>query len=620
MSKFVIAALLLLSSCGSSAQIKLRLQEPAGLSPSQTKTLRHFIQTTEGLLPRGLDTGKSRYVDIRFEKMQGSLQDMLSPQKAASEGAVMGFLENIYFSSRPSKIVLNENLIYLVTDPSWSQARSYRHGKGARLAQATLLHEIAHFLDFNTSLSEDIQEDIRLCRQDSDSLPKFFENCSEALSVRGGISGDPAFRKHIRWSQTQKSMSPRSPNTYEYENIHEFFAVNFEYFILDPEFACRRPSLAQYFRKTLRIDPFPGKSCDMSHTVFLDNLGERVELNPAQVISIDYLHASPGAAIMSRWGHAMLRLNICKDLSNRESCPVEEQSSIVLTFNAVVVDTLISQWRGLVGKYPSQLLYRSLSDVVEEYTTSEFRDVSIYPLKLNRSQVEDLTVKVIELYWDYSGKYYFLSNNCAIEVQALLNSILPFNQALQFAPLTTPMGLLSFLQSSGLVDREPTKIYQSREEVYHKALQILDVRMGSVKNPSLEQYISLSAAHRGELFKSKSPLSAKDKAAYLLLERYILNLRIQDLYEKISVLVYKENLATGAAVLKDKSQLLHQGVESYGIPSGRDLMSSDKIQELQREVRVYKDNLFEKLAERFPRERAEIEATKENFSFTGKTK
>nr|GFD54812.1 hypothetical protein [Tanacetum cinerariifolium] len=53
----------------------------------------------------------------------------------------------------------------------------------------------------------------------------------------------------------------RSPDIYEISSPLEFVAVNMEYFLLDPAYACRRPALYDYYKQLFNWAPAAKDDC-----------------------------------------------------------------------------------------------------------------------------------------------------------------------------------------------------------------------------------------------------------------------------------------------------------------------------------------------------------------------
>ncbi len=97
----------------------------------------------------------------------------------------------------------------------------------------------------------------------------------------------------------------------------------------------------------------------------------------------------------------------------------------MLSFRAFVGDVQISNWRGLTGGYPSRLFVLPLQQVVDEYTKVELRGLQSLPLRLHREEIASLLERTAQVHWSYDGRYYFVSNNCAVETAKLLQAGVP---------------------------------------------------------------------------------------------------------------------------------------------------------------------------------------------------
>src|SRR5690606_5529710 len=120
----------------------------------------------------------------------------------------------------------------------------------------------------------------------------------------------------LRFGQRMRrnGFSDRSPDPYELSSPREFVAVNFEHFLLDPDYACRRPGLQRLF--AAHFDWAPAATDCASTLPFVavggeSSLLELLQLDPERVYEVHYLFAEANARPMSRWGHSMLRLVVC---------------------------------------------------------------------------------------------------------------------------------------------------------------------------------------------------------------------------------------------------------------------------------------------------------------------
>ncbi|WP_208543137.1 zinc-dependent peptidase [Marilutibacter alkalisoli] len=282
---------------------------------------------------------------------------------------------------------------------------------------------------------------------------------------RGGrLSGDPRLLDLAGWQvspmrlglrTSRNALSDRSPDPYELTAPAEFVAVNLEYFLLDPAYACRRPALYRHFAAHFGVEP-PMAVC-APDLVYIqappdESSSALLRIDPERVHAIDYLLAEPDHRVMSRWGHSMLRVVVCAPGRPRgPDCRLDLQHHLVLSFRAFVDDVQISNLRGLTGSYPSRLFVLPLDQVIEEYTRVELRGLRSVPLRLQRDEVATLLERAAQLHWGYDGRYYFLSNNCAVETFKLLHDGVPRLASERLGSIT-PTGLLRRLSRAGIAD------------------------------------------------------------------------------------------------------------------------------------------------------------------------
>ncbi|MET1025094.1 MAG: DUF4105 domain-containing protein [Pseudoxanthomonas sp.] len=289
----------------------------------------------------------------------------------------------------------------------------------SNLQRAAVIHELAHLLD---------------------------------RSARGGFSHDRRLLDLAGWQvgtwprlwkrQGVNAFSDRSPDRYELQSPREYVAVNLEHFILDADYACRRPLLAAYF--AVRLDmSLDHADCAPGLPFFQDEAKEPLlALDPARVYAVDYLLADGNDQAMSRWGHSMLRLVICAPGRPRgPDCRLDLQYQRVLTFRAFVDDVQLSSWGGLTGRYPARLYLLPLSQVIDEYTQVQLRGLRSVPLSLEQGEIATLLERAAQVHWSYDGGYRFISNNCAVETYKLLHDGVPRLADARLSGIT-PNGLL----------------------------------------------------------------------------------------------------------------------------------------------------------------------------------
>jgi hypothetical protein len=351
----------------------------------------------------------------------------------------------------------------------------------------------------------------------------------------GGWSRSARWRDLAGWQQqpwrlgrTSNAFTARSPDAYERHSPAEFLAVNAEHYLLDVDYACRRPALAAWF--AAHVGPLEQQSsCDPDIPLVQagDVSGEAslLQLDPARVYAVDYLLAEGNDALMSRWGHSMLRLVICAPGRPRgPACRMDLVHHRVVSFRAFVGDVQISSWAGLTGAYPSRLFLLPLNQVINEYTQVELRGLSSIPLALREDEIASLLERIAQVHWSYDGRYRFVSNNCAVETGKLLQEGVP-RLATPGLNRITPHGLLSRLERQELADvtvladRDQALrqgyYFASAAAYYQQLFAVAHVELG-LPVSDVAAWLQLAAAQRAVWVERGS---LRSTAALLLLEQ-----------------------------------------------------------------------------------------------------
>lgn len=447
--------------------LELRLDR-AGLTPEQQQRAQALLQDSHGRLPAAWQAD-GRVLEVRFDP--------------ALEQDVAGH----HWRGR---IRLNPALLM---PPATASATD---GPAVPVAQASVLHEIAHALD----------------RQG------------------GGWSDDRAFRRLAGWDRigADNPYRLRSPDDYERHSAAEAFAVNLEWFLLDPLYACRRPALAAWYVQHFGR-PAPQAAVDCAPGLpWLAATGSSggvamEQIDPARVYAVDYLLADSGGAPMSRFGHSMLRLVVCAPgRALGERCRMDLAHHRVLSFRAFVDDVQVSSWSGLTGGYPSRLFLLPLNQVIDEYNRVELRDLQAWPLALERAQIQALLTTAAQLHWGYDGDYTFIGNNCAVETGRLLDTALGPAAGRHYRN-TFPRGVLRQLVRDGLAmpgDAGPSAavpgLYFPSARAEYAVLFAQLQRDGQVPAMGLMAWLDAPAQQRGVL---PAQPSLEQAAAWLVLER-----------------------------------------------------------------------------------------------------
>ncbi|MCV4284623.1 DUF4105 domain-containing protein [Pseudomonas capsici] len=517
---WLLAGALSLVTSHALASLTLELQTD-GLTPAQQHASQTLLDEAMRALPPSFIKDLDRRVEVRWSG------DM--PENAYGQAA------------GPYQLYLNTKLLTPLTDGSAATTQTGRpHGTVRREMLATVLHELTHVYDRARLWSSTQRALIFRCsRQHSSAgnigLP---DSCRGETERRFTLSDDPRLLDLAGWPQyvgrrgereEHNGQVARSPDIYETTSPLEFVAVNMEYFLLDPAYACRRPALYAYYKEHFGWAP-PQKDQCPSFFPYLNagsDFGREPlgKLDPERVYEVDYLLAEANQNWVSRWGHSMLRLVICKPGRPRgPDCRLDLDQHLVLSYRAFVGDVQLSSWDGLIGAYPSRLFVLPLAQVIDEYTKTELRSLASVPLTLSRPEIEGLVQHAAEMHWSYDGNYYFLSNNCAVENLKLLRSG-THNPRLVGLDSILPNGLLEVLKGRGLADtsvlddpKEALRLgyrFDSYRDRYQAMFDVLKKHL-PIPQSTVEDWLSLSAKERSQWF-DKADL--RTSAAILLLEQ-----------------------------------------------------------------------------------------------------
>ncbi|WP_285418746.1 DUF4105 domain-containing protein [Pseudomonas sp. efr-133-TYG-5] len=517
---WLLAGTLLLLGNSAHASLQLRLKTD-GLSPAQQQASQALLDEAMQALPPSFIERLDRRIDV------GWTDDM--PANAYGQATLVAELD------------LNRRLLAGLTDGSAAREQTHRpHGTVRKELLATVLHEITHIYDRARLWPAAERTLIQRCtrRSNSAGLVGIPDECRGQNGRRFTLSDDPRLLDLAGWQQyvgrrgereQHNRQIARSPDLYEISSPKEFVAVNMEYFLLDPSYACRRPALYRYYQEHFGWAPPAKDSCSQSFA-FL-NAGNDFakqplgQVDPERVYAVDYLLAEANQNWVSRWGHSMLRLVICAPGRPRgPDCRLDLDQHLVLSYRAFVGDVQLSSWDGLVGKYPSRLFVLPLAQVIDEYTKTELRSLASVPLKLSRKEIEDVVEHAAEMHWSYDGNYFFLSNNCAVESLKLLRSG-SNNAQLTGLDSIMPNGLLEVLKGRGLADtsvldnpKEALRLgyrFDSFRDRYQAMFDVLKKQL-PIRQTSVEEWLSLTAEERRPWFE-KADL--RTSAALLLLEQ-----------------------------------------------------------------------------------------------------
>lgn len=607
------------------------------LKTSEGEALTHFLAKVEGQLPPSLIQNllEVSTIEISFAKPDEEHKDLLA-----------WILKDHFFQSkrRLDHIVLNEKFLSQIDE-------AYKQKGIPREALSALLQETVRLYDLKNKPLGKEKELLEKCRKLKDESGENFNNpfCLEILGKVRSLSKSPLFMDLVAFNkqgmliqkrkQRNKDFS-RSPDPSEGQSPESALLINMEYFLVDSEYQCRRPSLYKYFSDVFSYRPFEGKSCDVSSEIQTPN--GKMNLDVKRLYQVHYLFAAKGKGMGSQWGHAMFRLVMCKPGKPvGPECMNDLAYHSVISFRANVDDIKINNWKGMTGKYDSKLFVTSMKSAIDEYTKGQFRELQSIPLKLSQEEKELFVRSVLELYYGYLGSYFFFTNNCATESMKLLKLSRYENYDEQIKTVFSPLGIRNVLTENGLADMS---VFGNRVEAIKKGFlfpgidgnlkkSFEDIKsILSLKDNNFEIFASRSTPEERNLLINKlnELVSASDRVKYfakmLQIESFVLSYKTTSYSKKTMsyVLEKKEKGDPQMEALYQKSMRLQElssslmglDYKGYGIPlvTDRIEMPQDVLKKIQNEGEILSHEIQSELNSLFPEVAQELEAINKNKS------
>ncbi len=445
-------------SYASNSELSLFGLEDKNIAAKNKDAITRFLKETEDRVPPVIKEALKEKIIINFvdfEQNKGIIA--LSKNKCEKpENVLLGQVNQL----KPNIINISQLFLPEILKGEENAIQfNCGHKNYYRQAMATILHELSHIYDHKKIRAKDYLGKLNACSGNA----TLGEDCRGLIneSDKNTVTGLNSFYKLSNWktkylffNKAKNLSSKRSPDAYEYKNLEEHFAVNFEFFIMDPEYKCKRPSYYHYYANHFEYVPFSDINCSINSKIILDDKRSVVDISPERVYRVDYLLASGGDQLISGFGHAMYRLVVCAPFRTKvdENCLKDKLYHVVLSYRANVSDIKTNTIKGLIGGYDSILYMLSFPNVVEEYNMGELRDLYSLPIHFSKAEKEQFLYKVLENYWEYVGDYKFISNNCASESNELLQSALN-EHPVSYGSIVKPYSLMTKIIDSKLSDK-----------------------------------------------------------------------------------------------------------------------------------------------------------------------
>lgn len=606
--------------------------------PTFRRNAQLLLKQAEEILPNSIKGAFRKPLEVRFESLKAhgdhalgklSWGSIIIDLKAIPE--INRGEQNATPTNRTHKTFYREILATVVHETIHAYDRLNVHDSAE-----------AHMIQHCKQVKEDRQAHATgepECRPYENMYRSYSQNPYFLLTA-GFVDGDESWMKH------------RSPDIYELSSAYEAFPVNMEYFLMDPEYACRRPSLYNLFRAQFQHTPFPGKTCNTSLSYVLpdfkgkDSPLKTIDLN--RVYEIHYLMAAEGESMMSGWGHSMFRIVMCAPgrKSVGPECLKDLSEHVVLSYRAFVNSVQINTLKGLTGDYPSRLFFVPMDQVIDEYNKTELRDLRSIPLRLNRDEIRQFVIRAIETHWSYDGQYYFTSNNCAVESLNLMKTSI-FRTGVVSIDIKTPIGLEKDLIRMGLANDGVLKnrlsaisngyLFDSYRDRYELSYTVLR-KVLNLQHKDFLDFLQTPAAQRNRVYQRISVLKGHElrraAAAVVLLEngahRFLTAKVKAQLSEQI---IEDQKKAAKAGTTTRQSEIVRtlteisdmfsqpasflRGASGYGLPTSEDWEQVERLSAQKRNqgTEIYKE--VEKTVENLlmSSQIKEAEAIKENVRF-----
>ncbi|MDW8189830.1 MAG: hypothetical protein RMK80_02535 [Pseudobdellovibrionaceae bacterium] len=210
------------------------------VSPHAAERIKSQIKVVVSKLPPKMMGRIGGNISIQFKKMDEKNQlDVYNICEAGPH--ILAYTRPL--SSHPT-IVINDAFLALFNGFDTVSPIPCSHKDLYQKFQSLIIHELSHIYEARAPLTESEKSELQNCqifRQES-TMPD--PRCEYLQSLNRFVSSRISFQKLSR--ARKNALSTRSPDPYELRSPEENFAVNMEYFILDPEFRCRRPAYYKF--------------------------------------------------------------------------------------------------------------------------------------------------------------------------------------------------------------------------------------------------------------------------------------------------------------------------------------------------------------------------------------
>lgn len=397
----------------------------AGLQLTSDQEIHAFINDVKKLLPASISEALPRNINITFKAGLSTWPNLICKNDDSDA-------ENLRLSTynlsahTDTTITLDQNFL--------SEIQLGRQSQNFRCTDKTLYDLALGVVIYRIGL---IYDSIQKVSQERSFL--------SLVGWRAGGWYSGKFRKAAEEVRTASSTEFSSPSA--------ALATNLAFAVMDPLFACRRPAMAEFFYQQFGISK---GNCKINFSVPLTASGEIVNLDPENIREIHYITAplkGPIKAFRYAFGHVGLRLIVCPNSINIETCRNDWRNNIVINTEANLSGKDFNFKKALFNEYQSQLKVLRFSDFVRDYAEYKSQNIESYPLVLTPEQRARIIYKALELHWEYIGHFHYRKSNCAIDMLDLIQSTM-YGRKLVNSKLHSPFRVYSQLLKKILIQEE----------------------------------------------------------------------------------------------------------------------------------------------------------------------
>ncbi|MBF0361605.1 MAG: DUF4105 domain-containing protein [Oligoflexia bacterium] len=543
----------------------LKLNKDQQTNKLDTDVLKEFISDVEKSIPLSMKSLINHPIEVTFAKLDSKnelgVRDIIKDNSQISVNNFKTTTKNLYGKTdrRSQTIKLNKNFIPEILLKDKSRSFAYAHKNFYTKARATLIHEITHiflyklnklkkdlsiknFQDESDNDKDDNNDNNENIKCNSDNRNKDDSTLKQKLQqYRHILNWHKGKLKKITQSNTNVGSSP---DPYEFSSYDESMPVNMEFFLLDPEFKCRRPAVYLWLKNFLNYQPFVtnnndnvcAENCEPTTTARIStNLSpfayktDMAKIDPKRVYQIHYLLAGIGKSFESKWGHVMFRIVICSEKTDfGPKCLDDINDHLVLSYAAEIpagATSALKYLKAITTGLPSKAFLKRFTEVLEDNTIRQNREIKSVPLKINDDQKKMIIYKMFEDLYQYQGRYDILKENCTTMSDTLLKSAIT-NYNGKEANTLKPTTLFSELSDLKLIDPKVLEselhegevaglqkhyYFNSAKNMFQEELIKIKKLLTSFSLTSLDDYYSMTADERLKLFQDTMDEILKNK-------------------------------------------------------------------------------------------------------------